>query len=101
MLAWLAAGLSTAICIFRWFRDVRRIIRERKSTVESAASQLEILRKRATEQADAENAAVLKRGEDIYRQALEHYERTRKKPWVFLPAALMGFRHLKNEGTDE
>ena len=36
----IVAVISTAGCLFLWFRDVRRIMQQRKSTVESAAGQL-------------------------------------------------------------
>lgn len=49
MVPWLIsliAIVSTAVCIFLWFRDVRRIMRERKSTVESAARQVAVCQDR-------------------------------------------------------
>lgn len=91
----LIAVLSTALCLFLWFRDVRRIMRERKSTVESAAGQLASYRKKTFDSLDdAEAAAVLERSEKIYQQAVDLYNRTMRKPWVFLPAHCMGFSHI-------
>lgn len=95
----LVAVVSTTVCLFLWFRDVRRIMRERKSIVESARSQLDIFRDKAHKaRDDPDAAAVLERSESIYRQAVEHYNRTLRKPWVYPPAALMGFRMIQNGG---
>ena len=102
MASWLApliAILSTAICLFLWFRDVRRIMMEQKSTVESAKAQLVIFREKAQKSRDDPNAAaVLARSESIYRQAVEHYNGTLRKPWIYPPAALMGFRTIREGG---
>ena len=92
-IAWLIAAASLAVCLLLWFRDVRRIMQEKKSTVESAAGQLTSCRKKAAEtKDDPESAAVLARSESIYRQAVDIYDRTLKRPGIFLPAMLMGFR---------
>ena len=97
----LVAVVSTAAFLFLWFRDVRRIMRERKSTVESARSQLSFFRGKAHKaQDDPDAAAVLQRSESIYRQAVEHYHQALRKPWNRLPATLMGFRMIQNGGED-
>ena len=97
----LIAVISTALCLFLWFRDVRRIMKEQKSTVESARRQLASSRERAAKaRGDPNAAAVLERSESIYRQAVEHYNQTLRKPWVCPPAALMGFRIIQNGGED-
>lgn len=95
----LVAVVSTAVCLFLWFRDVRRIMREQKSTVDSAAGQLRVVRNKTHKaRGDPATAAVLERSESIYCQAVDHYNRTLRKPWVYLPAALMGFRMIRNGG---
>ena len=98
MASWLItliACCSTAVCLLLWFRDVRRVMRERQSTVESAKGQLAVCRERARKaQGDSEAAAVLERSEKIYRQAVELYNGTLRKPWYCLPALLMGFHPL-------
>lgn len=92
-LAWLLAVASTIVCLILWFRDVRRIMRGQKSTVESAAGQLACCREKAARaQDDPGAAAVLERSEKIYRQAVDIYDRTLRKPGIFVPAMLMGFR---------
>lgn len=91
----LFAFASTGGCIFLWFRDVRRIMRERKSTVESAGGQLVACREKALRaRGDPEAAAVLEWSENIYRQAVDIYNRTLRKPWNYLPAHLMGFHQI-------
>lgn len=91
----LVAAVSTTICLFLWFRDVRRVMRERKSTAESAAGQLAVYRERARKaRDDPEAAAILDRSENIYRQAVDLYNETLRKPWNCLPAYLMGFRRM-------
>lgn len=87
------AGIS--MCLFLWFRDVRRIMQERKSTVESAAGQLACCRRKLVDaKGDPEAKDVLGRSEKIYRQAVDLYDHTLKKPWILLPAFLMGFRFI-------
>lgn len=94
-IVWLIAVISTTLCLFLWFREVRRIMRERKSTVESAGGQLAVCREKALKaRGDPEAAAILDRSEKIYRQAVDIYNRTLQKPWNYLPALLMGFRHI-------
>lgn len=94
-MAWPIAIGSTMLCVLLWFRDVRRIMRDRKSTVESAAGQLRSCRERASmARDDPEATAVLERSENIYRQAVDLYERTIRKPWVFFPARLMGYQPI-------
>ena len=96
---WLIALSSTTLCLFLWFRDVRRIMTSRKSTVESAAGQLSVCRKKAAEaRQDSGVAEVLRRSQSIYTQAVDHYNATLRKPWVYLPAVLMGFRPIKTGG---
>lgn len=98
MLPWLVslvAMCSVALCIFLWFRDVRRIMQERRSTVESAAGQLMAWREKARKvRGDPDTAAVIARSENIYRQAVDIYNRTLQKPWNYLPARLMGFHRV-------
>lgn len=95
----LIAVISTALCIVLWFRDVRRIMKEQQSTVESARRQLVSSRARAAKARDDPDAsAVLERSRNIYRQAVDHYNRTLRRPWVYPPAALMGFRMIQNGG---
>ena len=92
-LGWLIALVCLILCLFLWFRDVRRIMREKKSIVDSAAGQLNVYRKKAAQETkDGIPSAVLERSENIYRQAVESYDRTLSKPWICLPAIMMGFR---------
>ena len=89
----LIAISSTSICLFVWFRDVRRIMRSRMSVVESAAGQLSVCREKAAQiQGSPDSDAVLARSESIYRQAVDLYNQTIRNPWIYLPAVLMGFK---------
>lgn len=88
---WLIAIASMGAFLLFWFRDVRRIMREKQSVVDSAASQLTACRKKMAVQADQEAFAVLVRSRDIYQQAVDIYNQTLKRPWVRIPAFLMGY----------
>ena len=71
-------------------------MRERKSTVDSAAGQLAVCRERVRKaRGDAETAAVLEMSESIYRQAVDIYNRTLQKPWNYVPAHLMGYHRVE------
>jgi len=86
---------SVALSLFLWFRDVRRIMRERKSMVDSADGQLAVCREKALKaRDDPEAAAIFARSERIYRQAVALYNQTIHKPWIVLPAALMGYHAI-------
>lgn len=89
---WLIAAASTAVCLFVWFRDVRRIMRDRLNTVESSAAQLAVCREKALKERGTEAAEILARSEKIYRQAVELYNQAMRKPWIYLPAVLMKFK---------
>lgn len=93
-LAWPIAVVSVIAFLWLWFWEVRRIMRNRKSTAESAVSQLKACREKGVGvRYDPELAEVILRSESIYQQAVVLYMRTLKKPWIWLPAVLMGFRH--------
>ena len=97
-LIWLVAIASVAVCLYLWFREVRRIMRERKSTVESAGSQLAACRRKTFGvRYDPELAEIVARSESIYRQAVDHYQQAFRKPWIWGPAILMGFRSIPPE----
>ena len=104
MLLWLislVAVTSTTICLFLWFRDVRRIMSERKNTVESAEAQYAVCQERASKaRDDPEAAAVLARSKCIYQQAVDLYNKTLKKPWNHFPALVMGFYPVQEDGSD-
>lgn len=94
-LAWAIAAVSTAACLLLWFREVRRLMLNRESTVESAAGQLAVCRRQAADARDDAGAqAVLERSEKIYRQAVDLYNHTLRKPLIRFPAFLMGFKPI-------
>ena len=93
LVAWLIAAVCAAAFAALWCWEVRRIMRDRKSTLVSAEGQLSVCRKKAESEPDnLDVIAVLHQSERIYLQAIELYQKTRRKPWIWLPAVLMGFR---------
>lgn len=95
---WVVAVAGIAVCLYLWGKDVRRVMRERKSTVESAAEQMASCRRKAAGmQYDPAVAKVVARSESIYRQSVELYHQALRKPWIGLPARLMGFRRIPEE----
>ena len=98
-LIWIVAIISITICLFLWFRDVRRIMRERISMVESAVGQLTCFQNKAAEVVcDPELTKILMRSERIYQQAVELYHQALTRPWIRIPAYIMGFRPISSEG---
>jgi len=96
----LVTAMSVAVCIYLWFRDVRRIMRGHLSTVQSAKSQLDTFMANAERSEwDEEFAAVLKRSENIYRQAVDVYNANRRRLWVRLPAFFMGFSFISGKNV--
>lgn len=99
-IAWLIAAVSTAAFVCLWFWEVRRVLRDRKSVVDSAAGQLTAFRRRAEDApSDEELATVLRRSRSIYTQAVDNYNRALSRPWAYLPARLMGFRRASTGGS--
>ena len=84
------------LLLFLYIRKVWIIMYDRKRTVELAAEQLKIHRAMAN---DMENKYVLKRSEHIYIQAVRLYHIALENPFNWLPATLMGFRPIKEDGT--
>jgi hypothetical protein len=103
MIAWVTSTISTAAFLLLWFWVVRRELRGRKDTVNSARSQLAVSRKKhmkardGPEEMDAQ--CILERSRDIYRQSVALYNQTLQKPWNRIPGFLMGFRDL-SKGDD-
>ena len=98
--AWLIAAVSTTAFLVLWFWEVRRVLRSRRSVVESAAAQLSACRRQAAGvRYDPELAQILARSESIYRQAVAHYNDTLCKPWCRLPGHLLGFG--RDTGEDD
>lgn len=94
--AWLIAAASLAAFVVLWCWEVRRVLNDRKSTVDSAACQWAAFRRKVAETpCDQELAAVLLRSESIYRQAVDNYNRIFRRPWAYLPARLMGFHRVE------
>lgn len=75
--AWLIAAVSTTAFLVLWFWEVRRVLRSRRSVVESAAAQLSACRRQAAGvRYDPELAHILARSEEHLpagRCALQRY----------------------------
>lgn len=100
-IAWLIAAVSTTAFVTLWFWDVRRVLRGRRSMVESAAAQLAACRRQAAGiRYDPQLAEVLERSESIYHQAVVHYNDTLRLPWVYFPGRLLGFERETGELLD-
>lgn len=93
------AIISTAAFLALWFQGVKRELRGKKDTVNSAESQLAACRKKhlqartGPEEQDAKS--ILSRSLDIYHQSVILYNLTLQKPQNRIPAFLMGFRPIK------
>lgn len=97
-IAWLIAAVCAAAFVALWSWEVRRMLTGRQSIVDSAASQVTAFYRRlAQTPADREAAAVLYRSESIYRQAVDNYNYALHRPWVYIPACIMGFRRAPEE----
>ena len=92
-ISWVIAGVSMILCLVLWFREVRKVMTERRSTLESAAGQYYACCQKITEEDnDADVNAVCERSLRIYNQALDLYEVALSRPLYRIPALLMGFR---------
>lgn len=97
-IVWIVAAAGMAVCVYQWFGKVQRIMGERKSNMEMAAGQLAACRRMTiAARYDPELAETLAHSESIYRQAEELYNRAFYRPWVWLPAVLIGFRPIPPE----
>ncbi|MEG2138833.1 MAG: hypothetical protein RRY64_09255, partial [Oscillospiraceae bacterium] len=98
---WIAI-VSTAAFVGLWFWVVQGELVRGRNMVESAKIQVLACRKQCVRDSgsdgEAASRAVLLRSEDIYRQSIALYHRALKKPWNYIPGALMGFRPI--EGSE-
>ena len=98
MWPWLITIASLAVCLFLWFRDVRRIMRGKKSTLDSAAGQLISCRKKiAEDRFNPELSEILARSESIYQQGVDLYHQSLNKLYNRIPATIMGFHPIRRE----
>lgn len=97
-LIFMAAAVGLAVGVHFWFHKVLHIMQERRNTVEIAASQLEAQRRKADEKHyDSDLAKIIGRCENDYQRAETLYNQSFAKPWIWLPAVLMGFRKIPPE----
>ena len=102
-IACLIAIATTTAFIALWFWVVRRELYEKRKMVDAASCQLIASREEYTRARDGpigERAQeILKRSQSIYRQAVEIYNKTLRKPWNAVPAFFLGYRQ-KNDGNE-
>lgn len=91
----LVAGISTTAFVILWFWVVRKELMAKRSTVNSAASQLVVCQKKHLQAKDGlderDAQSILLRSQDIYIQAVSLYNQTLSKPWNRIPGLCMGF----------
>ena len=96
MSRWIPASIIiiSAIClVFFWFREVKTLLTNQKEIMDTAEKQLTDYRnKHICDRKNPEIAAVMKRCESIYEQAVTHYNALYYKSWIYFPARLMGFQ---------
>ena len=88
-IVWIIVLAAAAVGIALWFRAAHRTLSGFRAMVADAARQLEFCRMKAGE--NDINPAVLRRSENICRQAEMQYDRVLHRPLMYLPGKLMGF----------
>ncbi|MEG2286812.1 MAG: hypothetical protein RSC00_02790 [Ruthenibacterium sp.] len=92
---------STAAFLALWLWTVCRDLRQKRDTMESAALQVALCRKKRaqTQDDDATQAAlvVLTRSEDIFYQSVRIYNAALRRPQNCIPGLLLGFRPRETE----
>lgn len=88
-----------------WFWVVREKLLAKQSTVQSAASQLIVCRKKylqAKDELDELDAqSILLRSQDIYIQSVRLYNQTLRKPWNRIPGFCMGFFGMSDKESSQ
>ena len=86
---WSIILAAAVVSIALWFRASHRTLSGFRAMVADAARQLEYCRRKAGE--NDIDPAVLRRSENICRQAEMQYYRVLHRPLMYLPGKLMGF----------
>lgn len=95
-------GLSTMALIVLWFCLSHRELSIKASMMKSAETQLLASRKQAELDSDDPNAmGILERSLDIYLQSTERYNETLRKPWIFIPGLIMGYRMAESDDINK
>lgn len=98
--AWLIAAVSTTAFLVLWFWEVRRVLRSRRSVVESAARAALRLPPSGRRRALRSRACSDPRAQrEHLPAAVAHYNDTLCKPWCRLPGHLLGFD--RDTGEDD
>ena len=80
------------IYLFLWLHRVWKTMQKRQCAIKTAAEHLAIIQKRSNEPLFE---SELKQSENNYVQAVRLYHLALENPFNWLPATLMGFRHIK------
>lgn len=87
--------LAVFLFLLLWFKKAWTVLHERKKTVELAAQQVNILRAVSP----GVDGLPLERSEKIYAQAVVLYMEEYNKPVNHIPAMLLGFHPIVEEGN--
>ncbi len=99
--AYTVAAVSTTAFIILWFFVVRKELYAKQSMVEAAQCQLTACLEEYTHPKDGHEQAkvqeILKRSQSVYRQTVNIYNRTLRRPWNAIPAFFFGYRRKKDD----
>lgn len=90
--------LCLVLALYLWFRRAWNVMKARQEAVDVAYRQWQEM-ENSTEQSAEAFSALLARGESIYHQAADMYNETLRHPLNWLPATVMGFRPLMEDGS--
>lgn len=95
IIAYLVAGASMAALITLWFWIVRQELCAKQKAAKAAKCQLIASKQEYLRARDGSNETqaheILERSERVYKQSIQLYQKSLRKPWNLLPGALMGF----------
>lgn len=104
-IAYTIAIVSTAAFIALWFGVVKKELHAKENMVAAARHQLIASREVYERERDGPNAemakGVLERSQSIYRQAVNIYNETLRKPYNAVPALFFGLRRKNADDTME
>ena len=92
--------LCLVLGLYLWFRRVWNIMSARQTAVDVAQKQWQTAENSGDTLSAESFSAVLARSENIYYQAVAMYNEALSRPLYWLPAFLMGFRPLLEDGND-
>lgn len=90
--------LCLVLGLYLWFRRVWNIMKARQTAVDIAQKQWQAVENGGDTLSAEAFSAVLARSESIYCQAVTMYNQALGHPLHWLPATVMGFRPLTEDG---